>query len=105
MPIHVVSDDFVRKAASLSRLALSSEEEKQLKDHFEKILDFVESFQHLETSQVDPTHFSSDMFGVVREDEVKESLPDDDVIRNAPAARPPFFLVPRIVGNDDQGGA
>ena len=101
----MVSEELVRKVAKLSRLALSSEEEKQLKEHFEKILDFVASFQHLETSQVDPTHFSSDTFGVVREDEVKESLPGDDVLRNAPSARPPYFLVPRIVGNDDQGGA
>ena len=100
-----VTEELVRKVAKLSRLALSSEDEKQLKDHFEKILDFVASFQHLETSQVDPTHFSSDTFGVVREDEVKESLPGVDVLRNAPAARPPHFLVPRIVGNDDQGGA
>ena len=100
-----VTEELVRQVAKLSRLALSSEEEKQLKEHFEKILDFVASFQHLETSQVDPTHFSSDTFGVVREDEVKESLPGDDVLRNAPSARPPYFLVPRIVGNDDQGGA
>ncbi len=100
-----VTEELVRKVAKLSRLALSSEEEKQLKEHFEKILDFVASFQHLETSQVDPTHFSSDAFGVVREDEVRESLPGDDVLRNAPSARPPHFLVPRIVGTDDQGGA
>ncbi len=100
-----VTEELVRQVARLSRLALSSEEEKQLKEHFEKILDFVASFQHLETSQVDPTHFTSEAFGVVREDEVKESLPGDDVLRNAPSARPPYFLVPRIVGNDDQGGA
>ncbi len=105
MPIHVVSDDLVRKAARLSRLALSPDEEQQLKEHFEKILYFVESFRQLETSHVDPTHFSSEAFGVVREDEVKESLPGDDVLRNAPSARPPHFLVPRIVGTDDQGGA
>ncbi len=100
-----VTEELVRQVAKLSRLALSSEEEKQLREHFEKILDFVASFQHLETSQVDPTHFSSDTFGVVREDEVKESLAGDDVLRNAPSARPPHFLVPRIVGTDDQGGA
>ncbi len=104
MQIHV-TEELVRRVARLSRLALSSEEEKQLKEHFEKILDFVASFQHLETSQVDPTHFSADTFGVVREDEVKESLPGDDVLRNAPSARPPHFLVPRIVGGDDQGEA
>ena len=100
-----VSEELVRQVAKLSRLALSSDEEKQLKEHFKKILDFVASFQHLETSQVDPTHFTSEAFGVVREDEVKESLPGDDVLRNAPSARPPHFLVPRIVGTDDQGGA
>jgi aspartyl-tRNA(Asn)/glutamyl-tRNA(Gln) amidotransferase subunit C len=100
-----VTEELVRKVAKLSRLALSSEEETQLKEHFEKILDFVASFQHLETSEVDPTHFSSDAFGVVREDEVKESLRGADVLRNAPSSRPPHFLVPRIVGADDQGGA
>lgn len=100
-----VTEELVRQVARLSRLALTTEEEKKLKEHFDKILDFVASFQHLDTSKVDPTHFSSDTFNVVREDEVRESLPNEAVLRNAPAARPPYFLVPRIVGGDDQGGA
>lgn len=100
-----VTEELVRKVARLSRLALSSDEEKQLKEHFEKILDFVASFQHLDTSEVDPTHFSTETFNVVREDEVKESLPLADVLRNAPSARSPHFLVPRIVDTDDVEGA
>lgn len=100
-----VTEELVRQVARLSRLALSPEEETELKDHFEKILHFVASFQDLDTSKVDPTHFSSDSFNVVRDDEVRESLPVADALRNAPSARAPHFLVPRIVDSDDQGGA
>ena len=50
-----VTDELVRQVAKLSRLALSPDEERALKEHFEKVLAFVESFQHLDTSNVDPT--------------------------------------------------
>ena len=100
-----VTDELVRQVAKLSRLALSPDEERALKEHFEKVLAFVESFQHLDTSKVDPTHFSTDTFNVYREDEAKSSLDVTEVLANAPSTRAPYFLVPRIVDGHDQGGA
>ena len=100
-----VTDELVHQVARLSRLALSPREQTELKVHLEKILAFVESFTQLDTSDVDPTHFSVDTFNVYRSDEVKDSLPVAAVLANAPSSRAPYFRVPRIVDSDDQAGA
>jgi aspartyl-tRNA(Asn)/glutamyl-tRNA(Gln) amidotransferase subunit C len=100
-----VTDDLVRHIAGLSRLAISPEETAELKKHFEKVLAFVAGFQDLDTSGVDPTFFSVESSNVYREDEVRPSLPVEDALRAAPASRPPYFLVPRIIQDAGEEGA
>jgi aspartyl-tRNA(Asn)/glutamyl-tRNA(Gln) amidotransferase subunit C len=97
-----VTDDLVRHIAGLSRLAISPGEVAEIKKHFEKVLAFIAAFQDLDTSGIDPTFFSVEASNVYREDEVRPSLPGEEVLRSAPASQPPYFVVPRIV--QDAGG-
>ncbi len=100
-----ITDELIAEIARLARLAPSAEELAALRTHFEKVLAFVESLESLETSGVDPSHFAREAFNRQRDDDVRESLPIGDVLRNAPAARSPFFAVPRILGEPGAGGA
>ena len=105
MPIEI-NDDLIRHVAVLARLDLSDEDAQALRQHFEKILTFIESFQALDTDSVDPSYFAdASRVNVDRADETLPSLPVEDVLRNAPAAHPPHFLVPRIVGGESGGSA
>jgi aspartyl-tRNA(Asn)/glutamyl-tRNA(Gln) amidotransferase subunit C len=94
-----VTDQLVHHVARLSRLAISEDEAAALGDHFRKILAYVAEFQALDTSDVDPSHFALEAENVYRQDEPGPSLPVGDVLRNAPQANPPYFVVPRIVGD------
>ncbi len=96
MPIEI-TERLVEDIARLSRLSLTPDEKGELHGHFEKILRYVESLDTLDTSKVDPSIFPHETSNVMRPDEARESLPVDEALRNAPATRDGFFIVPRII--------
>ena len=94
-----VTDELVEKIAVLSRLDLSREEIDGFKEHFEKVLEYVGELQELETDGVDLSLFTSEASNVLRPDEGAPSLPNEVALRPAPDSEPPYFLVPRIIGD------
>jgi aspartyl-tRNA(Asn)/glutamyl-tRNA(Gln) amidotransferase subunit C len=104
MPIEV-TDDLVRRVAALSRIAISPEETREIKKHFEKVLAFVSSFEELDLKGIDPTTFSVEASNVYREDAPAPSLSVEDALRNAPRRKDSYFVVPRIVGDPVGEGA
>jgi aspartyl-tRNA(Asn)/glutamyl-tRNA(Gln) amidotransferase subunit C len=92
-----ITDELVAHIARLSRLALSPAEAAEIKGHFRKILQYVETLDALDLKGVDPSIFPLSTSNVFREDEVEPSLSVEDALRNAPASREGQFLVPRIV--------
>jgi|SRR5438093_12029926 len=95
-----ITDDLVKHVARLSRLAISSDEARAIKAHFQKILAYISAFQSLETREVDPTFFSMEASNVYREDQPRSSLRLEEVLKNAPQSSGPYFVVPRIVGGE-----
>jgi aspartyl-tRNA(Asn)/glutamyl-tRNA(Gln) amidotransferase subunit C len=103
-----VNEDLVRQVASLARLDLSDAASAELQEHFRKVLAYIEELQKLETDGVEPSHLSVDTANVYRVDDASAtpSLGDKGALANAPQKKPPYFLVPRIVGDaDDAGGS
>jgi aspartyl-tRNA(Asn)/glutamyl-tRNA(Gln) amidotransferase subunit C len=92
-----VNEELVRHVARLARLDPAPEELRALEEHFVKVLAFVESFQNLDTEGVDPGPHPPETGNVWRADEAAESLGVTRALANAPAAREPSFLVPRII--------
>ncbi len=94
-----VTDELVERIAVLARLNLAPEELSGLKDHFEKVLRYVGELQELDTEGVDPSLFTSETSNVLRPDEGAPGLDNEQAMRPAPRSEPPYFLVPRIVGD------
>jgi aspartyl-tRNA(Asn)/glutamyl-tRNA(Gln) amidotransferase subunit C len=92
-----ITDELVAHIARLSRLALSPDEARELKGHFQKILQYVKALDALDVSGVDPSIFPLQTSNIFRPDEVAPSLPVEEALRNGPATRGGYFLVPRIV--------
>jgi aspartyl-tRNA(Asn)/glutamyl-tRNA(Gln) amidotransferase subunit C len=100
-----ITDELVAHIARLSRLAISPAEARELKGHFQKILHYVETLDTVDVSAVDPSIFPLSITNVFREDEPRPSLPVEEALRNAPASRDGFFIVPRIVADASKGAA
>jgi aspartyl-tRNA(Asn)/glutamyl-tRNA(Gln) amidotransferase subunit C len=92
-----VTDELVHHIARLARLSLSEEEAERMKDHFRKVLAYVEELQDLDTSGVDASPSGLEAWEKLREDRATPSLSLDAVLAVAAAAEKPYFLVPRIV--------
>ena len=64
------------------------------------ILEHAERIQTLDLDGVEPTSHSVPLRNVMRPDEVKESLPPEATLRNAPEQEDGRFRVPRILEAD-----
>lgn len=87
----------VQKVAFLARLKLSDAELDSLTTQMGKILGFVESLNEVNTEGVEPMVHAMELRNVFRPDQVLESLPRDQALKNAPKTDGKYFLVPQII--------
>jgi aspartyl-tRNA(Asn)/glutamyl-tRNA(Gln) amidotransferase subunit C len=87
----------IKYVAHLARLALTPDEEKKLASQLGNILGYIEKLKELNVAGVEPTAHAVPMVSVTRPDEIRPSLPHDDVLRNAPVKANDLFVVPKIV--------
>lgn len=92
-----LTEDEVAHVAYLARLELTPEERKLFTVQLDSILAHFRHLQELDTTSVPPTSHAISMQNVLRDDEVTQSLPVEDVLANAPERDDSFFVVPRIV--------
>ena len=92
-----ITREEVLHVASLARLRLSPEHEEMLTGQLDKILQYVEKLDQLDTSNVEPLAHAVDIVNAFREDRVVPSSSRDSVLSNAPARERNFFKVPKII--------
>ncbi|HEX9374053.1 MAG TPA: Asp-tRNA(Asn)/Glu-tRNA(Gln) amidotransferase subunit GatC [Roseiflexaceae bacterium] len=86
----------VQHVAQLARLRLSPEELEQMQTDLSHILDYIDMLKEVDVTGVAPTAQVTDLFNVMRADEVRPSLPREDVLANAPDQRDGMFRVKAI---------
>ncbi|WP_322907797.1 Asp-tRNA(Asn)/Glu-tRNA(Gln) amidotransferase subunit GatC [Paenibacillus campi] len=87
----------VEHVAKLARLDLSAEEKETFTAQLSAILKYAEKLNELDTDNVEPTTHVLHVSNVMRDDEVKESLPIEKVLRNAPDDEDGQFKVPAVL--------
>jgi aspartyl-tRNA(Asn)/glutamyl-tRNA(Gln) amidotransferase subunit C len=86
----------VKHVAHLARLRLSDEELEKLQTDLSHILDYIDMLKEVDVADVPPTAQVTDLANVMRDDEVRPSLPPEDVLANAPDQRDGMFRVKEI---------
>lgn len=92
----------VEHVAALARLGLSDEEVDRLRDQLSSILDHIAELEAVDVGAVPPTAQVIALTNVLREDDVRPSLPVEEVLRNAPRALGGFFEVDAVLGGDEE---
>ena len=87
----------VEHVAHLARLKLTEEEKEVFTGQLNAILDYIEKLNELDTSGVAATFHVVPLHNTVRVDEVKESLPQEVSLGNAPDKAQGCFRVPKII--------
>jgi aspartyl-tRNA(Asn)/glutamyl-tRNA(Gln) amidotransferase subunit C len=93
----------VEHMARLSRLALTDPEKERMRRELDGILSYIDKLRALDTANVPPTSHAVPMTNVMREDEPRPSLPQDEMLANAPERSGEFFRVPKIIEEGAEG--
>ncbi len=83
--------------ALLARLGLTETEVDRLREQLSNILENFEVLQQVDTSNTPPTAQSIALQNVVSDDEVVSSLPQSQVLANAPQKEGGFFKVRAVL--------
>jgi len=87
----------VEHVANLARLELSDEEKTTFAGQLNAILKYAEKLNELNTDGIEPTSHVLPLANVMREDEVKPSLPIEKVLLNAPEEEDGQIKVPAVL--------
>lgn len=86
-------------AAALARLKMTESEVELMQDQLSDILTHFDVLSSVNTNEVEPTGHSADVDSVMRDDEPKESLQLQDVLKNVPSTHGNFVRVRSILGD------
>lgn len=92
-----LSREEVLHIALLARLGVTETEVDRLREQLSNILENFEALQAVDTSGIPPTAQSIALQNVVSEDEVIPSLPQSQVLANAPRKDGGFFRVRAVL--------
>ena len=95
-----ISRDDVAHLAHLARLAVSEAELDTFAGQLDVILGAVARVADVAAADIPPTSHAVAMTNVFRPDEVRPSLPREDVLAGAPAVEDDKFRVPRILSEE-----
>ncbi|MFB0844443.1 Asp-tRNA(Asn)/Glu-tRNA(Gln) amidotransferase subunit GatC [Paenibacillus oleatilyticus] len=87
----------VEHVAALARLELSDREKEQFTEQLNAILKYAGQLEQLNTDDVEPTSHAMPLVNVMREDEVRSSLPIEKVLLNAPDEEDGQIKVPAVL--------
>ncbi len=83
--------------ARLARLGLTETELEKLREQLSNILENFEILQRVDTGDIPPTAQSITLQNIVREDTVAASLPQSEILTNAPQKDGDYFRVRAVL--------
>ncbi len=92
-----IDRDLILKLENLAKLELSDLERERLGHDLTNILQMVEKLQELDTSNVEPLTYISDVVNQLRDDEIKGQVTNEQALSNAPEKNEPYFKVPKVI--------
>ena len=93
-----ISDETIEYVGILAKLELSGEETENAKSDMEKMLDYIDTLNELDTAGIEPMSHVFPVNNVFREDIVRDGDGSADALANAPLAKDQGFKVPKTIG-------
>jgi aspartyl-tRNA(Asn)/glutamyl-tRNA(Gln) amidotransferase subunit C len=87
----------VDEIAHLARLEFNDAAKAEIVNDMNRMLAFVDKLNELDTESVEPLIYMTEEKNVLREDEVKQTLSQDQALKNAPKKDSDYFKVPKVI--------
>ena len=92
-----ITRDQVSKVAELARLKLNNEQLDNHARQIEKILEYVNQLEKIDTTNVPCTTRAIEVINIVREDNKQKFENREEILNLAPSREEDFFKVPKII--------
>ncbi len=90
----------VLKIATLSKLEFSESEIEKFRVDLNKIFDYMEELNGVDTNDVVPLFNVLDLKDKLRKDDIKNAEIKKEILKNAPNSNEEFIIVPKVVGEN-----
>lgn len=87
----------VEHIAQLSRLKLSKQEKEKFALQLSSILDYVQELEKVDTKETEPIANISGLYNISRQDEIKPSLSEEKLLKNAPDKKEGYLKVKAVL--------
>ncbi len=92
-----VDPETIDKIAHLARLEIREEDKQGLLEDMNKILNFMDKLNEVDTEGVAPLVYMTDEVNVLREDKVEGLISREEALQNAPSQDGKFFRVAKVI--------
>lgn len=92
---NIIDDETMEYVGILAKLELSDEERQQAKKDMERMLDYIDKLNELDTEGVEPLSHIFPITNVFREDVVTNGEEREKILSNAPEQKDNMFAVPQ----------
>jgi aspartyl-tRNA(Asn)/glutamyl-tRNA(Gln) amidotransferase subunit C len=93
-----IDDATLDRIAELARLDFSDPTKRAgILEGMQRVLDFVEKLNEVDTTGVEPLIFMTDEQDVLREDVAKLEITKQEALMNAPVKDSDYFKVPKVM--------
>ena len=89
----------VDEIAHLARLEFEAEAKTEIIKDMNNMLKFVEKLNELNTDNVQPLIYMTEESNVMREDEAKVTITQQEALKNAPKHDSDYFKVSKVIDN------
>ena len=92
-----ITEEQVKKVADLARLSLNNKQVIHHAEQIEKILDYINQLEKIDTNGVPCTTRAIEVINVLRTDANIKFKDRDELLNIAPSRENDFFKVPKII--------
>lgn len=92
-----IDKDQVKHVAHLARLAITEDEAEMFQKNLDAIISYAEQLNELNTDDVEPTTHVLDLKNVLRKDDPRQWLTNEEALKNAPDQKDGQIRVPSII--------
>jgi aspartyl-tRNA(Asn)/glutamyl-tRNA(Gln) amidotransferase subunit C len=96
----MIDKEQVKHIAKLARLVVTEEERAVFTKQIGSILEYVETLSIADTAGVEPMAAVPPLHDPLRNDELCDSLPREELLRNGPHVKNGYFVVPKVIGHE-----
>lgn len=92
-----VTGEIVDHIAHLSRLKFDGQAKEEMRDDMEKIINFMDKLNEVDTENIEPLIFMSTEINNLRDDVSEITLSHDEILKNAPKKDSDYFRIPKVL--------